>query len=82
MRNQKVFIVIAIIIAYMATTIQVSDTTKQMLEMLKKEKHAKTHDMLIQQLVQAETKIPKSMFGAFKGLKWKKEEDRADFREF
>ena len=65
----------------MATTIQVSDTTKQMLDMLKEKKQAKTHDMLIQQLLQTEMKIPKSMFGAIKGLKWKKE-DRADFHEF
>ena len=65
----------------MATTIQVSDTTKQMLDMLKEKKQAKTHDILIQQLLQTEMKIPKSMFGAIKGLKWKKE-DRADFHEF
>ncbi len=38
----------------MATTIQVSDTTKQMLNMLKEKKQAKTHDMVIQQLAQAE----------------------------
>ena len=65
----------------MPTTIQVSETTKQLLDMLKEKKQAKTHDMVIQQLVQAEMKIPDSMFGAVKGLKWKKEEDRADFRE-
>lgn len=65
----------------MATTIQVSDTTKQMLDMLKEKKQAKTHDMVIQQLAQAEMKIPESMFGAAKGMRWKKEEDRAVFRE-
>ncbi len=66
----------------MATTIQVSDTTKQMLDMLKEKRQAKTHDILIQQLLERETKIPRSMFGAIKGLKWNKEKDRADFHEF
>lgn len=78
---RKLFIVIIIIIAVMATTIQVSDTTKQMLDMLKEKKHAKTHDMLIHELLEKEAKIPKSMFGSIKGLKWNKEEDRAIFRE-
>lgn len=65
----------------MATTIQVSDTTKQILEMLKEKKRMKTHDQLIQNLIEEEIAVPKSMFGAAKGLsKWKKE-DRAEFRE-
>ncbi len=65
----------------MATTIQVSDTTKQLLDMLKEKKQIKTHDKLIQRLLEEEIAVPKSMFGAIKGLKWKKE-DRADFHEF
>ncbi|MBI2550227.1 hypothetical protein HYV83_03540 [Candidatus Woesearchaeota archaeon] len=65
----------------MATTIQVSDTTKQLLDMLKEKKQAKTHDMLIQQLVQVEMKIPASMFGAVKGLKKWSKEDRFEFHE-
>ena len=65
----------------MATTIQVSDTTKQMLEMLMKQKHIKTNDQLIQFLLDDKIDVPKSMFGAAKGLsKWRKE-DRAEFRE-
>lgn len=65
----------------MATTIQVSDTTKQMLEMLKEKKQMRTHDQLIQHLIEEKIAVPKSMFGAIKGLKWKKE-DKADFHEF
>ncbi len=65
----------------MATTIQVSDTTKQMLDLLKEKKQMRTHDKLIQNLIEEEVAVPKSMFGAAKGLsKWKKE-DRAEFRE-
>ncbi|MBI2144177.1 hypothetical protein HYU17_03440 [Candidatus Woesearchaeota archaeon] len=65
----------------MPTTIQVSDTTKQLLDLLKEKKQAKTHDKVIQQLAQAEMKIPSSMFGAAKGMRWKRGEDRAVFRE-
>ncbi len=65
----------------MSTTIQVSDTTKQMLDMLKEKKQIKTNDMLIQYLLDDKMEVPKSMFGAARGLsKWKKE-DRAEFRE-
>lgn len=64
----------------MPTTIQVSDTTKQTLTVLKERKKVKTHDQVIQYLLNNEMNIPKSMFGAIKGLKWKKE-DRFDFHE-
>ena len=66
----------------MATTIQVSDTTKQVLDMLKEKKRIRTHDQLIQNLIEEEMSVPKSMFGALKGkkLKWEKE-DRFDFNE-
>ncbi|MBI2141525.1 hypothetical protein HYU16_03820 [Candidatus Woesearchaeota archaeon] len=66
----------------MATTIQVSDTTKQMLDLLKEKKQMRTHDKLIQNLIEEEVAVPKSMFGALKGkkLKWTKE-DRFGFNE-
>ena len=64
----------------MPTTVQVSGTTKQILDMLKEKRHIKTHDMLIQLILKEQLDVPKSMFGVVKGLKWKKE-DRADFRE-
>ena len=62
---------------YMATTIQVSETTKQMLHILKEKEHAATFDQLIKELVQEKMKVPRSMFGAVKGWKWNKETDRA-----
>lgn len=64
----------------MATTIQISNTTKQVLEKLKTEEKVESYDQVIQTLVKMHTRVPKSMFGSFKGLKWKKS-DRLDLRE-
>ena len=64
----------------MATTIQISDTTKQVLEKLKEKEHALTYDEVIQHLVKKHTKVASSMFGTVKGLAWKKK-DRLDFDE-
>ncbi len=63
----------------MPTTIQVSGATKQVLDLLKEKKQVKTHDRLIQLMLKEQLDVPKSMFGAVRGLKWKKG-DRADFR--
>ena len=41
----------------MATTIQVSDGTRQVLERLKKQQHATTYDQVIQQLIQVKINI-------------------------
>ncbi len=66
----------------MATTIQVSGTTKQMLDLLKEKEHAKTYDQVLQHLLTTHMDMPKSMFGAARGmLKWKKEEDRLNLHE-
>lgn len=65
----------------MSTTIQVSNTTKQMLEQLKKKEHAKSYDEIIVDLMKKHTKLPESMFGALKGKGWVKE-DRLELREF
>ena len=64
----------------MTTTIQVSDSTKQVLESLKVKESAASYDELIRHLVDKHSKIPKSMFGSIKTSKWKKE-DRFDFHE-
>ncbi len=64
----------------MTTTIQVSKATKQLLDILKKKEQATSYDLVIQKLAKARTGISKSMFGAAKGLKWKRE-DRLDFDE-
>ena len=64
----------------MATTIQVSETTRQLLDSYKKKMHASSYDMIISKLMSEKMKIPKSMFGAAKGIKWSKE-DRGDDRD-
>ena len=64
----------------MATTIQVSDGTKQILEKLKEEQQANNYDQVIQKLLLKKTKIPASMFGSASGIKWKKK-DRMGFNE-
>lgn len=62
------------------TTLQVHQTTKQILEDLKKKENLSTYDQVIRHLVKKHIHIPKSMFGAMKGLRpWKKETDRMDF---
>ena len=65
----------------MATTIQVSQETKQLLEELKKKDQTKTYDEVIQKLAQKQLRIPRSMFGATKKITPWKKEDRAAFRE-
>ena len=64
----------------MSTTIQVSQSTRQMLEQLKIEKKAHNYDQVIQDLISKKKKIPFSMFGSAKGLKWTKK-DRMKFDE-
>lgn len=64
----------------MATTIQVSGGTRQMLELLKKKEKAASYDQIIQHLVKSHTHTPTTMFGAVKGLTWKKE-DRLRFND-
>ena len=66
----------------MATTIQISERTKQTLDLLKDNEKIRTNDDVIQLLLSTKTKIPDSMFGALKGkkMKWTKE-DRFDFNE-
>ncbi|MBI2109870.1 hypothetical protein HYT58_01705 [Candidatus Woesearchaeota archaeon] len=64
----------------MSTTIQISNTTRQILEKLKTREKVESYDRVIQNLVKLHTKIPPSMFGSFKELKWKKG-DRLDLRE-
>lgn len=64
----------------MATTIQVSDGTRQVLERLKKQQHATTYDQVIQQLIRVKTKVPATMFASARGIKWNKK-DRIDFHE-
>lgn len=64
----------------MHTTIQVSKTTKQLLETAKEEKDAASYDEVIKALLEKDMKIPKSMFGTNPSLSWSKKEDRMKFR--
>lgn len=51
----------------MATTIQVSETTRQMLEMAKKKTGAKSLDETLQKVLAVQLDMPRSMFGSLKG---------------
>ncbi|HIH37383.1 hypothetical protein J4460_04845 [Candidatus Woesearchaeota archaeon] len=63
----------------MATTIQVSDTTKQLLDDVKRTER-KTYDEIVKGLLMKKQKIPSSLFGAFERVKWEKKKDRMGFR--
>lgn len=65
----------------MATTIQVSHATKQVLDLLKSREKALSYDQVIQHLARIHARVPQSMFGAIKGIKWNKKEDRCTFHE-
>ncbi len=77
------FITITIIIVIgdiMATTVQISDTTRQKLEVLKKKEGLGSLDEVISRIADKELKTPKSMFGKAKISSWKKS-DRMKFHE-
>lgn len=56
----------------MATTIQVSEETRQLLEVIKEEQHVASLDEAISMVVHKHLKIPRSLSGKFKGMGWKK----------
>lgn len=62
----------------MPTTVQISDTTRQKLEILKEQLSAGTLDEVISKIADKEIKSPKSMFGKAKISGWKKT-DRMKF---
>jgi len=53
----------------MPTTVQVSEKTLQMLNELKREMKARSHDEVIKSLISKRRKIPNSMFGSNRRLK-------------
>lgn len=53
----------------MPTTVQVSEKTLQMLNELKKEMKARSHDAVIKSLISKRKRIPNSMFGSNRRLK-------------
>lgn len=62
----------------MATTVQISDVTRQKLETLKEQLEAGTFDEVISKIADKELKAPKSMFGKIKMSPWTKK-DRMKF---
>lgn len=65
----------------MATTIQVSRKTRQLLDTLKKKLSAKSYDEVLQKLIAEKMAIPTSMFGSNPKLSSFKEEEEAEFHE-
>lgn len=61
----------------MATTIQISNTTKQILDFLKEKQYSDSYNAVLQNILKKHVKVSKSMFGSVKGIKWKKD-DRAN----
>ncbi len=62
----------------MATTVQVSATTKQLLDQLKDQMRAASFDDLLATMAREKMAIPQSLFGCAKGVgPWTKE-DRDD----
>jgi hypothetical protein len=65
----------------MPTTVQVDEKTLQMLNKIKKETNARSHDQVIKSLILERKKIPCSMFGSNRKLKTFKDEDKAEFHD-
>ncbi|MEM3713183.1 MAG: hypothetical protein QXR97_06580 [Thermoproteota archaeon] len=65
----------------MATTIQVSRKTRQLLDALKKKLSAKSYDEVLQRILAEKTEIPSSMFGSNPELSSFREEEEAEFHE-
>jgi hypothetical protein len=63
------------------TTVQVDEKTLQMLNKIKKEMNAKSHDDVIKALVSERKNIPCSMFGSNRKLKPFSKRDEAEFHE-
>ncbi len=65
----------------MPTTVQVDEKTLQMLNKIKKEMNANSHDQVIKSLILERKNIPCSMFGSNRKLKPFTEEDEAESHE-
>ncbi len=65
----------------MPTTVQVDEKTLQMLNKIKKEMKANSHDQVIKTLIVERKKIPRSMFGSNRKLKTFTKDDEAEFHD-
>jgi hypothetical protein len=63
------------------TTVQVDEKTLQLLNNIKKEMKARSHDEVIKALISERKKIPCSMFGSNRKLNSFSEQDEAEFHE-
>lgn len=63
------------------TTVQVDEKTLQMLNEVKKETKAKSHDEVIKTLIAERKKIAPSMFGSNRKLNSFTEQDEAEFHD-
>jgi len=63
------------------TTVQVDEKTLQMLNKIKKEMKARSHDEVIKALISERKRIPCSMFGSNRKLNSFSEQDEAEFHE-
>jgi hypothetical protein len=62
-------------------TVHVDEKTLQMLNKIKKETSARSHDQVIKSLILEQEKIPSSMFGSNRKLKTFTDEDKAEFHD-
>jgi hypothetical protein len=65
----------------MPTTVQVDEKTLQMLNKIKKEMKANSHDQVIKSLILERKNIPRSMFGSNRKLKPFSRKDETEFHE-
>ena len=65
----------------MPTTVQVDEKTLQMLNKIKKEMKANSHNQVIKSLILERKNIPCSMFGSNRKLKPFSRKDEAEFHE-
>lgn len=65
----------------MPTTVQVDEKTLLMLNKIKKEMKANSHDQVIKTLIIERKKIPRSMFGSNRRLKTFTKDDEAEFHD-
>jgi hypothetical protein len=65
----------------MPTTVQVDEVTLQMLNKIKKETKARSHDEVIKTLIIDRNKISSSMFGSNPKLKPFSKKDEAEFHD-
>jgi len=69
------------VVMIVPTTVQVAEKTLQLLNKLKEEMRARSHDEVIKTLISERKRIPRSMFGTNPKLKPFSKEDEADFHE-